>query len=1206
MTCEQSKIGSPVLESHAFKNGSTSRNGSKHVFGSQISSVPHLLGSGRKIVLLVMFFGFAASMVFAQTTGSISGTVRDAQGAVVPGTAVQLRNTSTGVARTIQTNSVGFYNFTALPVGHYDITFQKTGFANYVQTDIIVNINTARQVDAVMPVRAQTEQVTVRATQLAVNTETTEMGEVIGGQQIVDMPLNGRAYTDLLALQPGVVPVNESQYGSLSPADTLNNGILSISGSRDVESGFLLNGANTVEGFTAGTTLIPTLDSIAQFRIITSNGSAKFGNYSGGLIDIVTKSGTNRFHGDAFEFYRNTDLDAANYFGGQRGIYHQNQFGGTVGGPILHDRLFFFVDYQGTRQSIGITSSRVLVPSVADKTGDLSDSPNFTGVGNPNWQPSVVNGPYFAGVLSSRLGYTVTAGEPYYLPGCSNTATCVFPNAIIPQAAWAPPSAATLKIIPDPNAGQYWNSSAAAQILQDDKGAIRIDSNTRLGAISGYYHDDPWVYNNPYGDTFAQFPFPSLGKAQLYVASLTNAFGANMVNVLTASYFRNKNTAGGPQPGPSLASLGYAAPADDGIYRTAAFQNYPSMGLNNYNLGSLGYETTQIDNTYQFQDDFTKVVGTHTLEFGADYHWDQINYLHVNNGEIYFNGTETGYDFADLLIGAPNFYEQGTPGNMGLRNFYLGIYGQDSWRVSRSLTFNYGVRYEVIPYWAQAPYFGGPTKSGNSVVLLGKQSTQFPTAPPGYLFAGDDGVPLHDANTRWNNFGPRVGLAWAPDFSDSSFLHTVFGDRGKTSIRTGYGMYYTTAIAANAYNFNAPPFGLFYESPAPPMLAQPFLTRSSGQDNHQRFPIPPITNPASVNWAQFEPISSIRNPLINAATPYEEHVDFSVERSITQNALFSASYVGTFGRHLIQNADQNQGDPALCLSVSQPSEVTDGVTCGPSGENGVFHPVGGGVINSTRGPLGPLFTGEGLQLNTGTSSYNALQSSFRYQGARLSTLLSYTFSKAMDSGSGFGEQIIIGLPANHFWAISSFDMTHIFAASYTYELPFDALFRTDNRAVRGWKLSGITHFTSGLPVEIQETDDRSLRGNTGNSPFSGSTDQPVIAPGPIYADRNPRHGHSYFNTSRYSLEPLGGQGDTPRRFFHGPGVDDWDLALLKDTKIHEDMMVEFRAEFFNAFNHAQFYGSQAVDGNVNDGSSFGQVNSAADPRIGQLALKYIF
>jgi hypothetical protein len=271
-------------------------------------------------------------------------------------------------------------------------------------------------------------------------------------------------------------------------------------------------------------------------------------------------------------------------------------------------------------------------------------------------------------------------------------------------------------------------------------------------------------------------------------------------------------------------------------------------------------------------------------------------------------------------------------------------------------------------------------------------------------------------------------------------------------------------------------------------------------------------------------------------------------------------------------------------------------TCGPFGENGIFYPTGGGVINGTRQPLGNNWAGVGVSFNGGNSSYNALEATLRHTSGRLSLLFSYTFSKAIDNGSGMGAQVIMGRSSNFFRGISDYDLPQNFVASYTYELPFDHLFGKDNNYTRGWKLSGISQFTNGVTVLISEPDDQSLLGNYENSDWAGTTD-----------DHNPRDRKPYFNTSLFSQEPLGGEGNSPERFFHGPGTDNWNLALLKDVKLREAMSLELRAEFFNTFNHAQFYGNQAVNGDFNAGpGSFGIVTSAANPRIGQLAVKYYF
>ena len=1172
---------------------------------------------GLKIAALVLLLAVSATTLLAKVTGGISGTVRDPQGAVVPDANVQLRNVQTGVIQTIVSDSAGFYSFPAVDVGTYEIAFNKAGFAEFRETNLIINVDTSLQVDANLQVGSSQEHVTVTATAARVDTETNQIGEVIGEKEMTDLPLNGRAFTDLLALQPGVVPISTSQYGDLLPANYLNNGLLSMGGARDVNSGFMVNGANVVEGFGAGTTVVPNLDSIGEFRIITSNAGAEYGNYAGGQVNVVTKSGTNEFHGDAFEFLRNTDLDAKNFTSGVRGIFHQNQFGGTFGGPILRNKAFFFVDYQGTRQHIGVDTSDIAVPSNAERGGDFSSS-NDEGT----LEGASVNGSGWASTLSSRLGYAVTDGEPYYTAGCTNASVCVFPNAKIPQAAWDPVAPHILSLLPAPNSGIYYETTAYPETLQDDKGGLRFDMNTRIGQISGYYFDNPWNNISPYdtsdGANLPGFPDSSVGNAKLATFQVTTTLSATAVNVFTASYFRNNNLSGSTPAGPSLSSLGFASPQDGGIAElTSQYQNYPTVIFNGgaTSVGPPESRLTQLNDTYQFQDDFSKVIGNHTLKFGADYHWDLIGFRR-DNMKLYFefDGGETGLPFADLLVGAPDSYFQATPASIPLRNFYVGAYGEDSWRVSRNLTLNYGLRWDVDPYWASAT-------DNEPVLVPGLQSTKFPTAPVGYDFPGDPGIPKHMANIRWNDFGPRVGIAYSPDVS-SGFLHSVFGDHGKSSIRAGYGLYYTNIEGSSVYSFSAAPYGYHYTSPEPPLLSTPFISRSDGTNNGQRFPLPPPTSNSNINWAEFEPISGLRNPLPDSPSPYTEHVDLSVQRQLAANTVWTVSYVGTFGHHLVLNADNNPGNQALCLSLSDQSEVMPGTdTCGPNLENHVFTTAAGNTVYGTRAPFGYLFKGNGVQLDIGNSSYHGLETTLRQTAGRLSVLLSYTYSKAIDNGSGFGEQVVLNPNGRIFAprALSLYDIPQNFSASYTYELPFDQLIKKNNQLTRGWKLSGISEFTSGLPVTMFEIDDNSLLGSTNNSGYTGSPDEPSYTPGKIYQDRNPRDAqikddnngdpqYAWFNTSLFSQEPLGQIGNSSRRFFFQPGVDNWDMSLLKDIKVAESKSFEFRAEFFNVFNHAQFAGAFAVDGNYADGPGyFGFVTGgAADPRIGQMGLKFLF
>jgi hypothetical protein len=1190
----------------------TYRNGSGHR-GQLVSEFKHAPGLSLLFsrmytcALFMVMLMFVPASLFGAVTGSISGTARDTSGAIVPGVSVTVRNEATGVTEMVVTDSAGFYNFPELPIGHYDVSFQKTGFKEYVQTGEVINVNTFLRVDAVLQVGSVKSVVTVTGTPVEVNTRNAQLGEVIGGREIESLPLANRAFTDLLALQPGVLPPalegGATQFGTLSPSGTLNGGATSMNGARMVNNGYMINGANTVEGYEGGTTIIPNLDSIAEFRIITSDAGAEYGNYAGGQVNVATRAGTNQFHGDAFEFLRNSSMDARNFFSAQRGSYRMNTFGGTFGGPILHNKLFFFVDYQGTRLVQGVDTGLIAVPSQAERSGDFSAESSQLG--------GTVSGPYFANILSSELGYPVTTGEHYYTAGCTSSANCVFPNAMVPQSAWTPVSSKVLGLIPLPNSGPYFSTSANPETLQDDKGGVRVDGNTRIGMLSGYYFDDPWVQVVPYnagfgGSNLPGFPGQTVGKAQLFVLSDTKTFGSTTVNQTTLSYMRNKNIQGLSGTGPTLASLGFAPASQGGVYQlTTQYQNWPSISLNNFHLGPSNSIISQFDNTYQVQDDFTKIIGTHTLKVGADYHWDQVDISHPNNGSdggFGFSGEETGLDLADMLVGAPSYFYQGNAAALDLRSYYAGIYGEDSWRVTRNLTLDYGVRWEETPYWSDS-------KNRNPDLVLGEQSLTFPGAPKGYVFPGDPGVPTHFANTNWHDFGPRFGVAYSPSAS-SGPLQSLLGGAGKTSIRAGFGVYFTNIEGASTFNFDAPPYGRFIFTGYPPLFTKPFINRDSGQVNPEPFPLaaPPTnvspSNPdKSINWTPYLPISSEADPTINDPNPYIEHIDFSIERQFGANSLLDLSYVGSFGRHLLLSVDNNPGNPALCLSVSQLSEIMPGTSpCGPNGEAGTYYPLSGGVIDGTRGPFGPLYGNNAYFMDMGNSAFNALEVALHHTSGRFQFLLSYTYSKAMDPGSGFGDQV---LSSNYklFESLSAFDVTHNFSFSYNYEIPFDKLFKRDNRLTRGWRISGITEFTTGIPVTIAEPDDHNLRGDTGVD-FYGTTDEPNFTPGTILQDTNPRDRKPYFNTSLFSFEPIGGQGTAGRRFFHGPGVNNWDMSLVKDIRLTESKSLELRGEAFSVFNHAQF---DNPDGYITDGPlSFGLVNGAGGARVLQVAAKLYF
>src|SRR5271163_1724083 len=519
-----------------------------------------LIGKILALVAMVLCV-FAVEPLRAATGGSISGTVVDPSGAVTPGATLKLLSTAQQTAYQAISDKQGFYSFPSLPVGHYDLTVEAAGFTSQRKTGLTVDTDSALRVDVTLAVGGHSEVVTVMSdagAQVQVETAATHLGEVVSGAQMTALPLNGRSYTDLLAIQPGVAPISTllpssvimaGVTGSLDPSGDLNPGNLSINGQRESSNGFMVNGIDVQEHMNGGTSVIPNLDSIEQFRVLTNNFDPEYGNYNGGMVTVVSKSGTGAFHGSAFEFFRNTALDARGYFDPTRSAFEQNQFGGTIGGPIRQDKIFFFADYQGTHTNEGVSTGNISVPTVPQRNGDFND---LTGS---------VSGPYLASLLSQSLGYTVTSGEPY---------TSVFPGGVIPQSAWSAPGKNLLQYIPPPNvSSSQYSTSAFAQTVLDNKGSVRIDWNNRLGQISGYYFIDDYNLDNPYPGSVAGASIPGfdalfIGRAQLLSLSDNKPIGSNTVNELHFGYLRNANIIGQPKGGlgVSLASQGFASGAN--------------------------------------------------------------------------------------------------------------------------------------------------------------------------------------------------------------------------------------------------------------------------------------------------------------------------------------------------------------------------------------------------------------------------------------------------------------------------------------------------------------------------------------------------------------------------------------------------------------------------------------------------------------------
>ena len=1141
----------------------------------------------------------------------VCGTVLDPTGAVIAGASASLQSANHTWRKDFVTRDDGSFSFVVSASDHFQLRVDAPGFKPYVLADL--QASGRGQINLVLHLAliSESTSVDVSADRLQIDLSDTQQGETIAAAKMTGVPLNGRSFTDLVAIQPGIVPVSSQQPNavimsgvtSTPPSGDLNAGNLSISGQRETSNGFLVNGSDVEEDVNMGATIVPNLDSIQEFRVLTSNFDAQYGNYSGGQVLVSTKAGTNEFHGDVFEFLRNTNLDARNYFSAQRAKFDQSQFGGTLGGPIRRENTFFFTDYQGTRMAEGVDTGKISVPSLSNRAGNFinpaTGSSTLTGS---------VSGAYLASFLTQKLGYPVNSGEPY---------SAVFPTGVILQSAWSGPAKALLQYIPSPNqTGNSFSTSAYNQDLRDDKAALRIDGNTRFGNLAAYYFFDDFSLNNPYptgqgGATVPGFNAMTLGRAQLLSLSDTKTLGANALNEFHFSYMRFANNAGDPigGVGPSLVAQGFVdstgAPAI--VALSPKIEGIENVSFNDFTFGVDTTGLTEANNTFQWSDHFSRVIGKHTVKAGGEIHFDQIN-THpdvVFNGAFLFQGTETGVDFADFLLGVPSSFNQGDSQPFYNRNRYIGAFAQDSWKLKSNLTLNYGLRWDVISPWYEK-------YNQLQTLVLGEQSRVYPQAPEGLVFPGDVGVPRTLAPTKYDNFAPRIGISYSPDIQNGA-LAKLFGAKGSTAIRAGYGLFYTAFEGLSAGIMSAnPPYGYSYSSVAPPLFATPFVTAASGESVGPHFPLSFPSFGAStrrpnsnVDWSQYLPITGVPSFFRGNVPQYTEGYTLSLERQIAGNTFLSFSYVGTEAHHLLVLTSANPGNAALCVSLSRPSEVMPGTpTCGPFGESGTYIKSSGAVVDGTRGPFSSQFAAVTYQKTIANSNYNALQISIRHNSGPLEVMAGYTYSKSLDESSSLAEAVN-PVDANLSRALSAFDMRHNFVASYNWRLPISQILRRQNRWTDGWALSGVTRFATGMPVTLYNNNDTSLLGTIPNGINNNGVDTPDVAPGNLAINTNPRNGKPAFDTALFSLPSLGQMGDARRRFFYGPGIDDFDMALLKHIVLSESKSLELRLETFNLFNHAQFYGPAGVNGNIGS-ANFGQVVSAAAPRLMQLAAKVNF
>ncbi len=1071
-----------------------------------------------------------------EITGSIRGRIRDATGGVVSNADVTVTRSETGFARTVQSDSQGEFDFVELPVGHYRVSVEAKGFQKYLQTGIKLDVNQTAMVSMRLTVGTATQQIEVHADAPIIESTSTSLGKTVEEREILNLPLNGRNFSQLGLLQPGVVPITP---GLAVAGGSLRNGqAYAVNGQRPESNNFLIDGADNFNGVDGGFVIQPPIDSIAEFRILTHAANAEFGHSTGSTTNVITRSGTNAFHGALWEFLRNDGMDAKSFFAPNVEPLKRNQFGGTIGGPIKRDKTFFFGYYEGLRNRQGETVSAT-VPTALERQGDYSQ--NFDSHGN----------------LIPLINEF--SGQP-------------FPGNKLPFVD--PSTAAVVALFPLPNnpgVGPNAFTSTEAVSQNNNQFGVRVDhyltSRDVLNFRYVFTQGDTVDPLSTSGANVPGFPVGEAQRAQNFVAQETHTFSPTMTGVARFSFLRNKFLFDEHLNHTTPASLGFQYPP-----QLDAAIGPPFIQVGGY--ASVGDPITGPRNTYENMLDvsgsLTWIHDRHELKFGGGYAHDQINVLFgiATNGFFVFQPFPVSDAFASLLIGQPVFFLQGGGDpSRGLRGNTLNFYGQDTYKITSRLTLNAGLRYE-LPF----PY----TEIHNRTNLFepGVQSTVFPNAPAGLVYPGDPGVPAGLIPAQKTGFAPRVGLAWDPK------------GNGRTLLRAAYGIFYDPYYTGQGGPLQTP-------NSAPPFLQTPQLG----------FPVASFTDPfgganpfAGSGFA--EPMTLLTLDR-NLRLPYAQDWNLGIQRSFGADGLFEVGYVGTKGTKLPRFIE---GNPA----VFGPGATEDNVN-----QRRLYS----GCTIAQPTPCN--FASVGLIAGIANSNYNALEMSLKKRFSHgVSFLASYTLSKTIDDVSSFNitgsaSQSVAGendLAQNPFDLAaergrSMFDARNRFVLSYEWNLPW---FRHASRwyeyALWNWQVNGITTFMSGTPFTVYDSQDVDLQG--GAPEISGfSSNRPNLIGNPNSGPRTPQE---WFNVSAFQrLDPMaqaGQFGNEGRNVVQGPAYQEWDFSAIKNIPIRESKSLQFRAEFFNVFNHANF----RLPNNDISSPDFGKISEALPGRLVQLALKFLF
>ena len=1090
----------------------------------------------------------------AGSTAQITGVVKDTSGGVLPGADVTATQTDTGLKRTTVTDAKGSYTLPNLPVGPYRLDVNLPGFKSYVRTGVVLQVNDAPVINVDLSLGAVEETVSVQAASPLVETRNTGLGQVMENERILALPLNGRNPVDLIALTGAAVQPDGA--AGISSSRSMQGGkLISIAGGQSAGVAYLLDGATHNNPYDNANLPLPFPDALQEFKVETSALSAQNGMHSGAAVNAVTRSGTNQVHGDAFEFLRNHNFNATNPFAAKNADgtrkddgLNRNQYGGVLGGPIRHDKLFFFAGYQGTNTRQTPSDNISFVPTAQMLAGDWSA-----------FASPACNG-----------GRTLTLRTP-------------FANNTISPALYDKASLAIVSHLPtttDPCGRVNYASRT------------EIDEGQTVGKLDYQWSSNHSLFGRYMATSYRQPPPFSL-----------------IDNVLTTTVGGRDNLAQSFTLGDNYILSTHAVNAfrfafnRTAIHRTSQdFFSYPDVGVNTFSYmphyllltmtggfnlgGGTESESTFRTNTYQFGDDLQIIKGNHQFAFGGSAaYWKSTSLANVRSpGTFNFDGSAVGAGLADFMVGRPNQFTASGPNNLFMTEWYLGLYAQDSWKVNDRTTLNYGLRWE--PYFPQQITNGAIYNFSLDGFKSGRHTSVFNNAPPGFTYPGDSGFPNGFAgmNRRWSDFAPRIGVAWDPS-----------GD-GRMSLRSSYGVSYD--FVNGQYHLNtaiAPPWGSDVRIQSPVGgFDNPFLGYPGGNP----FPLPFDSNagaqaPAQARFSAGANYLAI-DPNIHPTTV--QSYNASVQRQIGSNWVASASYIGAYTTHLWNMKALNYGLTSVTSAVLNGSLVT----CVPSAAN--FGTCMNSILQQRRvlsqiDPVnGVLIANLDAHDDSGWERYNGVLLSVERRGSRVSYSANYTLSKC----SGLPSQQLPNVqsgwtdPNNPSFDEGACDVDRRHVANVTASYQTPTLTGKAAALLSNWRISGLFRGLSGSPLNVVSGQDRALTGISGTNQRAN----PVLDNG--YGDTSSIT--NYLNPAAFAQPAFGTLGNYVRNSLYGPSRWQIDMVLARLVRFAPTQNVEVRLEAFNVTNN--FIRNNPIQ-NIGN-ATFGQILQAGDPRILQFGVKYAF